>query len=175
MSGRMLEMSEINRQKVLNYINDRDYSPLVFIRGDWVYGGSFNSKKIELDDDSILLDEIERLKNIESLDELMLTVLKDTEIFWSKNTVTKEVETDSGRHRSVFDIWRHILYFKPTTTIFEVMKSISDNRNELGYQYCPTVNRRVFNIYPGIDGRFNSTHPDEFDLHFSDWETICDE
>lgn len=132
-------------------------------------------KKIELEENSILLEEIERLKNIESLDKLMLAVLKDTEIFWSKNTITNEVETDSFRHRSVFDIWRHILYFKSTTTIFEVMQSIYYNRDKLGYQYCTTVNRRVFNIYPGIDGRFNSTHLDEFNLHFSDWYNICND
>lgn len=37
-------MSEFNRNKVLSYISSRDYSPLVFIRGDWIYSGGTTKK-----------------------------------------------------------------------------------------------------------------------------------
>ncbi len=151
-----------NREKVLNYLNSEDITPLHFHFTD-----DFNDKL-----------EFEKVSG--NINELVKLVLKFTRGTSSYN-VDDEFACGIERWRSCIDIWRHIIYYFPNITIFEVMKSLYDIRDECGGQYCGTVRRRTFKIkiYSGDRGWFNQTFDglytdfrDEFGLLWEDWETI---
>jgi len=139
-----------NEESVLMYIKSKDKTPLCF---HFPYGNNFLSAY--------------RLR------ELITEILDLSDEFPSYN-VDNEIETDCGRWRSVLDIWRHVIYYKPDINIFEVMRELFSIGDEyLVGHYCRDILKRVFKL------RKNTNHcslfiqdRDEFGLCFSAWETI---
>jgi hypothetical protein len=91
------------------------------------------------------------------------------------NSYTKE--TSAGRNRSSLDLWRHLKFYLPEITIYDVMHSLYNLMQDkpIHSQYCYTVQRRVFNcresgytapINYGIQSK------DEYGLLFSEWKNI---
>lgn len=110
-----------------------------------------------------------RIKNY-PLDKAVLHTLSMSFQYASYNSVNNIWETSTRRWRSSFDIWRHILFFKPKITLIEVMGEIYNVRNELSGHYCPTVRRRVFNLLKNKGSRlYHNTSTDEYGLTFFQW------
>ena len=111
--------------------------------------------------------------------ELIRIILRNKEEYYSRNQMTKKVETGPGKHRSVLDIWRHFKFYRDTS-IFYVMSLIWEIREELRYQYCGMVERRVFDLeetYNLINRNTGSYHEDsnlsdEFNLKFIQWKEL---
>jgi len=146
------------RQFVNEYISNKSIDPLQFKH--------FSSNS---DLTKVVVKYHEEL----SLDELVLKCLELTNFNWSFSE-DNGIETCSRKWRSVLDIWRHVKYYRPEVTIFEVMNSLYRNKKELIGQYCDQVHRRVFKLK-----KFNNNltlnsqdNFDEFGLKFKDWESI---
>ena len=92
--------------------------------------------------------------------------------YHSQNTVTNNIETSSDRFRSVYDIWRHVLYYRPKVTIIDVMNTLWRFRRSYIGHYCPDIQRRVFKVGSGLswEGMPDQDVADEFDLYFEDWK-----
>lgn len=167
---------EIYRNKVLGYINDKDTSPLVFVRGEIV---SFFTYR-ELSTNLNLETRIEFLRSIENLDNLVIEIIRTSENYFSKNTITGVIETMNNRRRSVLDIWRHVKYFKSEVTIFQVMEILFRLRDNFRYMFCRNVQRRVFTLGTNViiwgfgnrRGHHNEYTKDEFGLLFKQWKNI---
>jgi hypothetical protein len=118
-------------------------------------------------------DRIEEMKVI-SLNDLVMEVLELTTKYCSYVSKTDMIETDPGKARSAFDIWRHILVFKPETTLYQVMNELYRNRKKLYTIKCSGIHRRVFHIlapYYTLDHSYYDTM-DEYGYVFSrNWET----
>ena len=136
-----------NQEKVLQYISDKKTNPLRF-------NGS------------------PHLRKIEDLDELVYKILKHTKHYRSINIASGLVETNPNRWRSSLDIWRHVIYYKPNYTIFDVMNSlyILGTNNKVFGQYCHFINRRTFKTKGSMV--FNQEMRDEYNLTFYRWEDI---
>lgn len=82
-------------------------------------------------------------------------------------------ETGAGRWRSVIDIWRHIVFFYPDVTIYQVMEAIYAYQYLFVGHFCTAVQRRVFLLkeYSDDDELYTYDY-DEFSLKFSQWEHI---
>ena len=150
------------QQQVLDYINERNTTPLQF----W----KLNEIKEE---------ELTNIANSGNLDMLVFKCLECTNVYYSFNISTRNMETTSNRWRSSLDIWRHVKYFKSDVTIFQVMKSLWDIKENLVGHYCPDIQRRVFkdkisNPY-GYYLACNDNIFDEYSLEWEDWEHILDE
>jgi hypothetical protein len=158
-------MNETNRQKVLDYLSTVSTSPLYF--------HNYKSTKEEFDPSKFTVEDM--IKKVLTLSEEFLSMSKEN-----------GYECSAQRWRSSVDIWRHIIYYYPDVTIFEVMKGIYDIREECGGQYCYDVNRRVFKYKSGSErNKRNSTYwdnnqpgsfsfhvSDEYNLYFADWKDI---
>lgn len=85
----------------------------------------------------IFLDMEKEIPNSKrfSLEEWVTEILRLAEIYASINE-GGEWETRSGAARSCIDIWRHLKYFKPEVSIFEVMEAMYKIRDQLGGQFC---------------------------------------
>lgn len=122
------------------------------------------------------LNKPDGIKYADSLDDLILQILESTER--SRSINPNEVgETGTGRRRSALDIWRHVLTYKPDTTIYAVMRSLyrlGVEKNLLVGGFCTMILRRVFrrkDLYPNSN-IYDLKILDEFGLIFSDWKTI---
>ncbi len=162
-----------NEEKVLKYIKRKRTTPLIFKETgsrhyipNYEIMSSYPEKKVE--DYNDLFDLISEL-----------FILAKT--CASVNINTDKMETSASRTRSVFDIWRHIKYYLPEITIFEVMREFYKNRNYLSWNYCTTVHRLVFYCcdYDRDEGRITEKRRlwlfkirDEYGLCFSDWKDI---
>src|SRR3972149_8159500 len=140
---------------VNEYISNKNINPLQFKY--W----NLNNQLTE-----VVIENHEKL----SLDRLVLKCLDLTNLYhsYSEDNV---IETNMGKYRSVLDIWRHVKYFRPEVTIFEVMNSLYRNREKLAGQYCINIRRRVFKLkkYNNILTILNSQNSfDEFGLKFKD-------
>lgn len=156
-------MNEENRQLVINFVKNNDSSDLMF-RG------------VDKNDFSGL-----------SLESLLKKILHLFYEYASINVENNLLETPSHCRRSAFDIWRHIKYFNPDITIFDVMHLLYKNYNRNSFlrgSYCSDIRRRVFIITDGGDDDFENymesrvmdlyayTNLDEFGLAWENWENI---
>lgn len=114
-------------------------------------------------------------------DDMVLFIIKYSRVLDSKNLSTGKIETSRGRHRSSFDIWRHIKYFREDITLFDVMRSIYKlfKERKIGADYCYTVRRIVTwfgNSYQWDIGSTEYIIPKTVQrLQFRDWEHIGEE
>lgn len=156
-------MNEENRKKVENYLNNMWVStePLIF--------EGYESRIEEFDPEKY---------SVEDMVERALELCKK---YFSINSSSEEGnwETNPDRSRSSLDIWRHIKYYYPTITIFQVMNALyilGRERQEVGGLYCSDVGRRVFRLIRiEEEGDWESTFhwsPDEYGLGFNDWKDI---
>ena len=136
-----------NQEKVLQYISDKKTNPLRF-------NGS------------------PHLRKIEDLDELVYKILKHTKHYRSINIASGLVETNPNRWRSSLDIWRHVIYYKPNYTIFDVMNSlyILGTNNKVFGQYCHLIYRRTFKTKGYVLA--DQWKVDEYNLTFDEWKDI---
>jgi len=143
-----------NKEAVIQYIKNYSNSPLVF--------HEVNHPEIEFKPD---------ISNL-TLNELVLFVLENTSKYYSKNKYM--TETGRGRLRSSLDIWRHVKYFRPNISIFDVMNSLYEIKHELISHYCVTVNRRVFGLRKFYSRVYSllENEKDEYGMVFIDWENI---
>ena len=134
---------------VYNFLTYQDIRPLIFYK--------FNGELENLD-----------------LDEIVLECISLTEDYRSQNSITKGIETYSGKWRSAIDIWRHVKFFKKDTNIFQALSSIYKIRGKLAGHYCPHIRRRVFKLSSNNPqwGLGDLNYIDEFGLRFSDWRTL---
>jgi hypothetical protein len=129
-----------------------------------------NDKWVNLGDE---LEEINIPIYTEDFDKIVLKCLDLTNNYASISCENK-FTTHSGKWRSVLDIWRHVKYFVPECTIYDVMRSLFKNKDLLVGHYCTTINRRVFRLKKNINGYglISLNDLDEFYLKFNDWEDI---
>jgi hypothetical protein len=157
-----------NKSKVLNYIKDLDKSPLKF---------NFSS----------IADQRRGEKNINAVinDWFVWTILESTGKYGSINSLTKIKETYAGCNRSVLDIWRHCIYYRPELTIFDIMNSLYSlvYDGDISTLFCGNIERRVFYIYfsyneedddfsgefDGYQDSSDEEEEDEFGLVFPEW------
>ena len=147
-----------NQDLVNNYLENNNITPLFFSD----YTGK--EKKFSGKQDSLPLSE------------LIERILVNTGKFYS---CCNDVETTPNRWRSSVDIWRHVIYFQPDATIFEVMRILYSMQNILFTRYCPNVRRRVFKLRSSLP---ENTHwlygvngvyfLDEYGLNFTSWKKI---
>ena len=149
-------MNEDNREIVNRYLKHVPTSDLqfqeLFLEGNPVGAG---------------LDEL-------PLDDLVEKCLNLT-FFYSSVSDDLGEECYNGRDRSVLDIWRHVKFFSPDTTIFEVMNSIhklSKTKRLVG-QHCNDTGRQMFNLKTN-QPRYSLFVEDEteFGFDFYEWEGI---
>ena len=140
--------------QVLDYISDKDRSPLEF------YYPDTNIKHPDL---------------TLSLDEFVMQIVNLTHSYRSKN-INNWTETNLGKWRSSLDIWRHVIYYKPEVTIFEVMEALYNRKKYYVSHYCPDIQRRVFKLEKNYkDGYLQEIDRDEYGLYFYEWENISKE
>jgi len=136
------------QKAVLSYLSYHDTSPLVFLE----------DKSENIPDD---------------LDELIIFCLERMSYNSSKNYINNRIETDPNKWRSSIDIWRHVKFYKPEITIFDVMDSLYRQQDELVGHYCITVQRQVFKLRMlNTRGGFYSDIDTEFGFEFIDWGGI---
>jgi hypothetical protein len=107
------------------------------------------------------------------LKEFVMEVLDKTVHYESLNEEGL-CETKANASRSVEDIWRHIKYFRPDVTIFEVMNVIGQNKDKFVGNYCGGVKRRVFRTRRALPdwALLHQDFTDELGLKFSEWSNI---
>lgn len=89
---------------------------------------------------------------------------------------TKEVQTTTGKRRSIGDIFLLSLYYYPKTTLREVIDIIYDvlfqEVPNFRSSYCHTIHKRVF--YKGGPNQhshlFDGELPDEHKLTVAEWK-----
>lgn len=85
-------------------------------------------------------------------------------------------ETFNGRSRSSLDIWRHIKYYLPEITLYDVMHSLYNimQTHPIMSQYCNTIRRRVFNAQNSYNRptNYSASVTDEYGLKFPDWKNV---
>lgn len=132
------------REKVLKYLKKYDTSPLIF--------KNWEGKTTELPDS-------------DNIDDLVRNILKYAKSYESFGQISDEYETDRGAMRSSFDIWRHAKAVKPDITIFQIMESLYNIRDDIYGHYCSTVRRGVFELTPEY-GLWSENITDAGNLHF---------
>jgi hypothetical protein len=140
---------------VKNYIKNKKQTPLYFVNS---YG---------------VIKEIEGGKEI-SLEKLIYVILDFSSTCYSRDKDV--VETGPSRRRSVLDIWRHVKYYLPETTIYQVMNSLYKIKDELFSEVCLYIQRRVFKLGKFILFKVCDNRVDEFGFsYFNEWENISEE
>lgn len=88
-----------------------------------------------------------------------------------RNTIftdDKSVQTDTGRRRSLGDIYKISKYYYPDCTLIDVLRLLynvipTKIRNGFRTSYCSTIRKRVWYFSSGEDnGIFNTNQPDEY-------------
>lgn len=144
------------QEKIIKYVKSRKNwkRPLVFL-------GMTETHKL-------------RLKN-RSFDDLCLEILNMTRIYpshrWDVLTKKHVWETRRGAARSVGDIWRHILYYRPKTSLFQVMAAFYRIQHHVFSSYCSDVRRRVFSPHLHSSDYVHGGR-NEFNVEFRLWEDI---
>lgn len=147
-------------KNVEEYVSNNKHTPLEFL--------DYNSPvKIKLE-----------LENTPSIESMITRVLELSCEYYSVG-INGNPETSSNRFRSSLDIWRHIIYYYPQVTIFQVMKGLWDMKDSLVGHYCPDVRRRVFKLKKSCSSNIHlyygpgSLHiSDEYHSDFPDWENL---
>lgn len=104
-----------------------------------------------------------------NVDKMVYRALVLSDVFPSENSDGR-LETEPKRNRSSLDIWRHVIYYYPEITIFQVMNSLFNLKTvgEIGTIFCSQIMRRVFYLNSPSGDSVN----DEYGLNFSDWGDI---
>lgn len=128
-----------------------------------------------------------KAKETPSIEDMILRVLELTKKYHSFNPSIGAIETDIGKYRSAIDIWRHIIYFFPDISIYDVMMGIRNlwDQKKINGHYCTTINRRVFwplhdwesKYFSDLMSRTNmysysGRRWDEFELEWDEWRDI---
>lgn len=101
-----------------------------------------------------------------------------------KNTIfvnSKEVQTDTGRRRSLGDIFMILRYYYPTITLREVIQLLYVDWITLGdinfrSCYCHTINKRVWYYEnKGESTILNKITSDEYGKNYQDYIDALDE
>jgi hypothetical protein len=159
-------MNQVNRNKVEEYLvseNVDSIEPLVFL--------DYKSPVNEFDPSKFTVDDM---------------VVRALLLSKSHHSAFEngEIESYKNRYRSCLDIWRHIKYYYPDISIFDVMHSLySTYHIKTSGQFCCDVNRRTFKIELGTPPRTNymsrdgmhiycNRSFDEFGLDWEDWKDI---
>ena len=105
------------------------------------------------------------------IEDLIVYVLNFMHRYNSISSSTGEIETYRNHDRSIIDIWRHLKFYLPELSIFDVMKNIHKVKGLVGH-YCPTVGRQVFNLKSirKMYDFYNGSN--EFDVPFSEWKEL---
>lgn len=135
------------RRKVANYLRGCNVSPLKF--------NGYDSPKDEFDPSKF------------SVVDVIIRVLELTRDHTSLIAENGAFQCRADASRSVLDIWRHIRYYYPTISLFEVMRNMHKVKG-LGGLFCTTVMRQVFNFYEG----FYTDAKTEFDIMFDEWRLL---
>jgi len=82
-----------------------------------------------------------------------------------------------GKDRSVIDIWRHVKFFHPKTSLAQVMRGLyeiyDDNKRTIVGHVCKEIGHRVFNLRcHKSDYEFFGDANDEFELTFPQWGDV---
>jgi len=161
------------QQAVLDYIEDKNISNLRFgeVEKESKYGELKSEYFLDVSD-KILSKE-------EKLDKLVPLVVKRTFCSSFLEDVTKD--TLPSKNRSVLDIWRHVKFYDPMATIFQVMESFMRTRGNYKSLRCGNIQRIVF-IDKWCESKCTNNryrndaeeHMDEFGLYLEDWKTITE-
>lgn len=151
------------RESVKNYLETVDTSSLIFTNY-W-------------DDEIVTTINFSDRNNHRALVRECLSYM---DMYDSTNAKTKKYETShSAERRSVVDIYRHLRYYYPRISIFQLMRAIweLDYALELDGMLCTGIGRRVFRYsYNEIgDKGYDIIHKeeeDEFGLYFDEWKDI---
>jgi hypothetical protein len=159
-------MEELTKEeRVLKYIRTRRLkSILIFKPFNFNYYSRKNmSTEVEI-----------KIEQFNDLFDLILQILTLAKTNCSVNIRTQKLETTARRSRSTYDIWRHVKYYLPETTIFEILREMYKHRNYFYFQYCYTVKRLVFKLKPTPTNIYleECYVKDEFGICFKNWETI---
>ncbi len=140
------------RGKVITYLRGRNKSPLHFMN-------SYLGEKIDI-------------KNAErrSLIGLIIEILSYNEDYYSSGKGTKRKEYYD--YRTSLDIWRHVIYYRPEVTIFEVMKCIANNKEKFVGHICHEIDCRVFSNSIGESEPDDQDDFDEYGLMFKEWKLL---
>lgn len=154
------------RELVSRFLVGKNLNPLIFV---------------DHHGESAKLGIKKRIRENETSDaELIKIILMHKEDYFSKDRETGTVETSPGKHRSVLDIWRHVIFYRKLS-IFDVMSILYSIREDLRIQYCRVIHRRVFDSRRDSSGFLRSdlqmdfSYLDEFGLDFMSWENINSE
>lgn len=105
------------------------------------------------------------------LPDKIMEILETTQDFPS---VTREGEfyCSPGANRSSGDVWRHLIYFFPEITIFEVLNAVyylCVTKKVLGVYFCEDIQKRIlYRTRAFLE--FGENDFDEYGLRFRDWE-----
>jgi len=105
---------------------------------------------------------------------LVKVILDYTYEWYSKNTVTGDIETEPGRNRSIIDIWRHAIYLYPGLGILRLMEASFDlcERREICGQFCHKVERTVFRSHDLFESANTEFDCEEYGIRFSTWKKL---
>ena len=157
---------------VKSYLNDKNTSPLHFFLDSSAYKSYFEQ---EIPETAIEQNNTEELKQL-PLPELIVKVIYLTQYFKSENELGK-IETGFAKNRSSLDIWRHVKYYLPDVTIYDIMHELFKlNYDHFYTLFCPDIKRRVFHWYClRASSNHDVNYRDEYGLTYYDWETIKEE
>ncbi len=144
------------KENIEEYLFDKNKNPLYFI--------DYYDEKVP----------IPNAKNL-SLIDLIIKIIELNEndyLSWGEGIFEKF----DYSYRTSLDIWRHVKFYKPEITIFEVMRCIYDNENIFISHVCHEINCRVFTLdddrYGTMERFINQTELDEYGLTFYDWGSL---
>jgi hypothetical protein len=163
-------MNQSYRKQVDDYLKSDDVGstePLGFYKQIYNYNKlAYDNKPVEVSDLSI--------KEL-GLKQVIINILNYT-IDYSSGT-NGNIETCPNSLRSALDIWRHIKKYNSVVSIYQVMKCIANNAEEMNLysHFCCTIERRVFRIADDDDypQEINDDYDeDEFGLKFYEWSEL---
>jgi hypothetical protein len=164
---------------VLDYISDKDVSTLHFGEMTKDVITTYCKDGLDLNNYKDVIDD--ELSSTTSLPELISKVLKRS---YCSSSLLEDgtLDTPPGKNRSVLDIWRHVKFYLPEVTIFDVMYTLTTIRDSYKSFWCNNIKRRVFvdkfseNIYYKDYYRNDTENKmDEFNLPFFSWKTILED
>lgn len=109
-----------------------------------------------------------------SVEQMVERCLELIEHHSSMDSETGIIETFPARARSSLDIWRHIKYYYPDVTIFDVMNAMYNIGEKLVGHICHDIGRRVFKLKANKSdwGLNYLDDEDEYGLTFHQWSDI---
>jgi hypothetical protein len=161
------------RKQVDNYLQELNTDPLGFYKQTW------KPKTFVYDYEPVEVSNLS-IKEL-GLQQVIVNTLNHN--YHYASGINGSIETGRVALRSATDIWRHIKKYNPEVTIYEVMKCIADNHEDMDLysHFCCTIDRRVFRISDADDDGNYEDYPreindysddDEFGLTFDEWSEL---